>query len=134
MVPAERSRRQQGLPRYVEVRVSTSREVLGATENWFHERNVSVIGSPAVLAAIGVLISEATQRVDDGVTVDLTPLNEILGRVDWKADRRWDGVAGKIGVRGTLSRGGSKEYGHSVLNALRGHQSRVFKQWSVTGG
>ncbi len=74
----------------------------------FDARDEMLIGTPPVMAALGVLAHR------HGPTRAL----EHVRFVDWTRDDRWLGVALKTSPSGALSSGGVKEYGHAVVTAL----------------
>jgi DNA sulfur modification protein DndB len=83
------------------------------------DRETKLASSPAVLAAIGALGHQlVAENSPDERRAKATVLAGGLKRIDWTRGRHWDGVAGKIGPKGTYAVGGVKEYAYAVYSAL----------------
>ena len=86
----------------------------------FEDRLNTVIGTPAVMAALGALGRNAVNMPspDDRHNEISRVLNTLEG-VDWSRGEHWDGVAGKIRPNGTFSTaGGVKDSGSTCYKAL----------------
>ena len=98
-------------------------------QHLFSRRRETVIGAPAVLAAIGAVAhrsaswSKEPRRTIDDFMALLTP-------VIWeKSPKAWDGVAGKITPTGNLSlAGGVKDNGSKTATALEDSTAESFGQ------
>ncbi len=100
-------------------------QVLGSM---IEDRENNVTSAPAVLAAIGAMghplvdiADEQERRVREELQL------EKLRSVVWTKGPAWDGIAGKISLKGTFSAGGSKENAYAVYGALNDPLSDGYK-------
>ena len=83
------------------------------------DRERTVAGAPAVLAALGaighnlVAITDKTLRSEE-LARSLTRLSG----VNWNKGKHWEGIAGKFTPKGEFSIGGPKETAHAIYAAL----------------
>jgi DNA sulfur modification protein DndB len=106
------------------------KQVEEAALDWFHavaeaigpsleDHETKLASSPAVLAAIGALGHQLVAENDSDLRRDrAATLAGALKNIDWARGSRWDGVAGKVGPKGTFAVGGAKEYAYAVYSAL----------------
>ena len=97
------------------------------------DRDRTVAGSPAVMAAIGamghVLVGIANDAQRRG---KMTELAERLTLINWERGKTWEGIAGKYTPSGKFSLGGAKENGYAVYAALTDVTTPGYQQ--VRGG
>lgn len=83
------------------------------------DRETKLASSPAVLAAIGALGHQLVAEVNpDQRRAKAATLAGGLKSIDWTRGHHWDGIAGKVGPKGTYAVGGVKEYAYAVYSAL----------------
>lgn len=122
------------------VRISPDRQsaVLDAAVAWLgavcealgpviEDREHQLVAAPAVLAAIGamghVLLDEDNPEVRQK---NLAAQVDKLRNVDWSRGPQWDGVAGKLTPKGSVTVAGSKETAYAIYAALNDEGSPAF--------
>lgn len=91
-------------------------------------RQDTILGSPAVLAAVGA-VGHAVYNLGDvhHRRAQIQALVEDLKTVDWTRGQHWTGIAGKYTPKGKFSVGGSKEVGYAVYTALTDRTSPSYQ-------
>ena len=106
-------------------------EVVGGA---IDDRENQIACAPAVLAAIGAmghaLVSEDDPEHRRQV---LTRQVAKLRSIDWRRERHWDGIAGKLSPKGQLTVAGSKETAYAIFAALNDEGSPAFARVRRTG-
>lgn len=93
------------------------------------DRERTLAGSPAVMAAIGAVGHELVNIADQVHRASRRDeLIEKLRLVRWDKGQVWEGIAGKFSPKGKFSVGGSKETAYAVYAALADRQNEGYKK------
>ncbi|CPT20928.1 DGQHR domain [Mycobacteroides abscessus] len=109
--------------------VEIARQIFNTFQRAFSRRTDTVIGSPAVLAAIGAVAHRSTSWSKEPRRTQ-TELSELLSNVVWDREPKvWDGIAGKVTASGSLSlAGGVKDNGSKTASALEDPMSESYRR------
>ncbi|WP_280316747.1 DNA sulfur modification protein DndB [Nocardia wallacei] len=93
----------------------------------FADKDTNLIGSPAIMAGIGVAANRAVTTVPNTSGYPSTSREELLEMLDeihWARDGGyWDGIATRKTPRGITTVAGPKEVGYAVAEAIAGVNS-----------
>jgi DNA sulfur modification protein DndB len=91
-------------------------------------REHTVIGATAMLAAVGALGHQVLMVPEAGREAERKRLIDSLVEVQWERGERWFGVVGKPSKTGQLAIAGSKEIAYTTYAALSDTSSPLYKQ------
>lgn len=93
------------------------------------DRNNKIASAPTVLAAIGAMGHDLISIGDPSARKNKArEIASQLKAVNWTRAGNWDGIAGKMSVKGVLSVGGAKETAYAVYAALSDSSSGGFNR------
>lgn len=87
------------------------------------DREGSLAGSAAVLAAVGAMGNEVFTAMPYERPQRMQELMASLQAVDWTKGQHWVGIAGNFTPNGVFSVKGTKEVSYSVFNTLSDHHN-----------
>jgi DNA sulfur modification protein DndB len=106
----------------VEAEVTTLvHSILQRYSKHFHAKEATLIGSPAIMAGIGVVAHRTIHTLpsnSDKPALTVEELFELLDPVRWDREERWDGVATRKTPSGVTTVAGPKEVGYAAAAAL----------------
>ena len=99
--------------------IEVAKAIFTTFSSEFSNRGQTVIGAPAVLAALGA-VAHKSMPWSTGPRRSISDLITLLSDVRWERDPAiWDGIAGKVTPSGALSvAGGVKDNGSKTATAL----------------
>jgi DNA sulfur modification protein DndB len=92
-------------------------------------RSQMLASASSVMAAIGAMgralveISDPTERASA-----CSKLVDNLRPIRWDKGKRWEGIAGKFGVKGKFSTSGAKDAAYAIYSALSDPSSAAYRQ------
>ena len=117
-----------------EAAVDWWRAVTDVVGSAIEDRENQIACAPAVLAAIGAM-GHALVSEDDPERRRQVLARQVakLRSIDWRRERHWDGIAGKLSPKGQLTVAGSKETAYAIFAALNDEGSPAFARVRRTG-
>lgn len=102
------------------------RAVADAIGPQLENRKANLASTNAILACIGAAGHALLEAPPDVRSTEALRLALKLRDIHWERDKRWDGIAGKMTPKGTLTVAGTKEAAYAVFAAMSDPKSPGF--------